>query len=261
MTLQNFQVLWGDSMYSFIRGAALGAVLMLAFPLTAMPVAAQSGGPPTPPPSISTSAVGETTVVPDRAMVSVAVESQGPTAAAAGAENAKLQTRVIDAVKAAGIAAAQIRTSGYNVFPEYTQPTGAKGPRISGYRAHNTVQVEIRNLESVGKVIDAVLGAGATNLGGLSLYASNTDAARRDALQKAVAKARSDAEVTAAAAGGSLGALLEISTEPFGVPQPIYRNLAVAEGRAAMAAPTPVEAGEMTVQAVVHVRWQFVPGR
>jgi hypothetical protein len=246
-------------MHSLIREAALGLAPVFALSLAALPLTAQSGPPPTPPPpSISTSAVGETTVVPDRAMVSVAVESQGQTAAAAGAENARLQTKVIDAVKAAGVAAAQIRTSGYNVFPEYTQATGGKGPRISGYRAHNTVQVEVRNLESVGKVIDAVLSAGATNLGGLSLFASNTDGARREALQKAVAKARADAEVAAAAAGGSLGALLELTTEPFGTPQPIMVRAAMAEAR--MAA-TPVEAGEMTVQAVVHVRWQFVPGQ
>ena len=112
----------------------------------------------------------------------------------------------------------------------------------------------------MGKVIDAVLAAGATNLGGLSLFASNTDAARREALQKAVAKARADAEVTAAAAGGSLGPLIELSTQGISGPQPIYRaarDMAVS----AMAAPTPVEAGEMTVQAVVTVRWQFVPGQ
>ena len=249
-------------MHAFIREAALGFAPLLAVSLAALPLTAQSVSPapaPLPPPSISTSAVGETSVVPDRAMISVAVESQGQTAAAAGAENAQLQTKVIDAVKAVGVAAAQIRTSGYNVFPEYTQATGGKGPRISGYRAHNTVQVEVRNLESVGKVIDAVLSAGATNLGGLSLFASNTDAARREALQKAVAKARADAEVAAAAAGGSLGALLELSTEPFAPPQPIMVRAAMAEAR--MAAATPVEAGEMTVHAVVHVRWQFVPGQ
>src|SRR5690348_3886300 len=150
-------------MQSFSRAVVVRVLPTITAFLIAMPATAQSAAQQ-PPPSVSTTAVGETTVVPDRAMISVAVESQGQTAAAAGAENAKLQTRVIDAVKAAGIAAAQIRTSGYNVFPEYTQPTGTKAPRVTSYRAHNTVQVEIRNLESVGKVIDAVLAAGATNL-------------------------------------------------------------------------------------------------
>jgi uncharacterized protein len=249
-------------MHSLIREAAFGLAPVFALSLTALPLTAQSGMPvpPTPPPSISTSAVGETSIVPDRAMINVAVESQGQTAAAAAGDNAKLQTKVIDAVKAAGVAAAQIRTSGYNVFPEYAQATG-KGPRVTSYRAHNTVQVEIRNLELVGKVIDAALAAGATNLGALSLYASNTDAARREAMQNAVTKARADAEVAATAAGGSLGPLLELSTEPFAVPQPITRQVFAAAMESRMAAPTPIESGEMTVQAVVHVRWQFVPGQ
>src|SRR5215213_2470502 len=156
---------------------------------------AQTGvaSPPGAPPYISASAVGDARIVPDRAMVSVAVESQGTSAAKAGADNAARQTRVIDAVKAVGIAAAQIRTSGYNVFPEYAQ-SDEKGPRISGYRAHNTVQVEVRAMDLVGKVIDAALAAGATNIGGVSLFASNTDAPRKEALQQAVAKARTEAE-------------------------------------------------------------------
>ena len=251
-------------MHSFIGALARRVLPAFAVAFTSGAVMAQQATqlPPPPPPSITTSGIGESTVVPDRAMLSVAVESQGQTAAAAGAENARLQTRVIDAVKAAGVAAPQIRTSGYNVFPEYTQPSTGKGPRISGYRAHNTVQIEIRNLESVGKVIDAVLGAGATNLSGLSLFASNTDPARREALQKAVAKARADAEVTAAAAGGSLGPLLELSTQGISGPQPVYRQMAGDMAVRAMAQQqTPVEAGEMTVQAFVIVRWQFVPGQ
>ena len=249
-------------MQAFIREAALGFAPLLAVSLAALPLTAQSGMPgPPPPPSISTGGVGEASVVPDRAMLNVAVESQGQTAAAAGAENAKLQAHVIDAVKAAGVAAPQIRTSGYNVYPEYAQASG-KGPRVTGYRAQNAVQIEIRNLESVGKVIDAVLAAGATNLSALSLYASNTDAARREALQKAVAKARADAEVAATAAGGSLGVLLELTTEPFGIPQPIVRGMQTGMAmEARMAAPTPVETGEITVNAAVHVRWQFVPGQ
>ena len=211
------------------------------------------------PPSITASAIGDTRIVPDRATVSLAVESQGETAAKAGADNAALQTRVIDAVKAAGVAAAQIRTSGYNVFPEYAQSTG-KGPRISGYRANNTVQVEVRDINGIGKIIDAALGAGATNIGGVSLFAASTDAARKDALQKAVAKARMEAEAVAAAAGGSLGPLLELAIDPFEAPQPLMRQQAMMAARSAPA-PTPIETGEIVIQAMVRVRWQFVPGQ
>jgi len=237
--------------------AALAAALVSA---PANPADAQQAtSVPVPPPYISASAIGEARVVPDRAMVSVAVESQGTSAAKAGTDNAARQTRVIDAVKGVGIAAGQIRTSGYNVFPEYAQ-SDEKGPRISGYRAHNTVQVEVRAIDLVGKVIDAALAAGATNIGGVSLFASNTDAPRKEALQQAVAKARTEAEAVATAAGGSLGPLAELAIEPVGGPQPLVRQEAMFSARAGAAA-TPIETGEIVVQAMVRVRWQFVPGQ
>ena len=158
---------------------------------------------PQPPPSVSATAMGDARIVPDRAMLSVAVESQAASAAKAGADNAARQTRVIDALKAAGIAAAQIRTSGYNVFPEYAQGDG-RAPRITGYRAHNSVQVEVRDIAAVGKVIDAVLAAGANNIGAVSLFASNTDPARKEALQKEMGlRVRADVPVIGAVLPGA----------------------------------------------------------
>jgi uncharacterized protein len=146
------------------------------------------------------------------------------------------------------------------VFPEYAQGDG-RAPRITGYRAQNTVQVEVRDIAAVGKVIDAALGAGANNIGGVALFASNTEAARKEALQKAVAKARAEAEAVAAAAGGSLGTLLELTIEPYGVPQPLMRQAAMANMSVAMADATPVETGELIVQAMVRVRWLFTAAR
>jgi uncharacterized protein YggE len=93
----------------------------------------------------------------------------------------------------------------------------------------------------------------------VSLFASNTDAARKEALQKAVAKARSEAEAVATAAGGSLGALAELTIEPFGAPQPLMRQQGMVAAMSAAA--TPIETGEIVVQAMVRVRWQFVPGQ
>jgi len=215
--------------------------------------------PPQAPPFIAASAVGDTRVVPDRAMLNVAVESQGESAAKVGADNAAKQTRVIDAVKAAGVPAAQIRTSGYNVSPEYVHEKGK--PRITGYRAHNNVQVEVRDIASVGKVIDAALAAGANNVGSVGLFKANTDTARKEALQKAVTKARMEAEAAATAAGGSLGTLLELTIEPYGLPQPMGRVMLTSAVSGVAPSPTPIETGELVVQAVVRVRWQFVPGQ
>ena len=246
-------------MQSLVRRVAFVLAPVVLTALVSISADAQVATPtPAPqPPFIAASAVGEARIVPDRAMLTVAVESQAPTAAKAGTDNAARQTRVIDAVKAAGVAAAQIRTSGYNVFPEYAQGDG-RAPRITGYRAHNSVLIEVRDIAAVGKIIDAALAAGANNIGSMSLFASNTDGARKEALQKAVAKARTEAEAVASAAGGSLGALLELSIEPYGTPQPLMRQ---AVANMAMADATPIETGELTVNAMVRARWLFVSGR
>ena len=247
-------------MQSLVRRFAVLLAPVAIAALVSVPVEGQvvPGSTSSQPPFVAASAMGDARVVPDRAMLTVAVESQAPSAAKAGSDNAARQTKVIDALKAVGIAAAQIRTSGYNVFPEYAQGDG-RAPRITGYRAHNSVQVEVRDIASVGKVIDAALAAGANNIGSVNLFASNTDAARKEALQKAVAKARIEAEAVAAAAGGSLGALLELSIEPYGGgPQPLMRQ---SMANMAMADATPVETGELTVNAMVRARWLFTSGR
>ena len=225
-----------------------------------------------PPPSyIAASAVGESRISPDRAVVRVTVDSRNESAAAAGADVRTKQERVVSAVKAAGVASPQIRTLGYNVSAEYAMPDKGKPPKITGYRAANTVQVEVRNLDNVGKIIDAVLEAGATNIGSVSLYSSNTDSVRRAAVNNAVAKARGEAEAAATAAGGALGTLIELTIDPMGLPRPLLENVVVTGGVSALssdgvmrapmsfpaAAPTPVEAGESLVVAVVRARWQF----
>lgn len=243
-------------MCSLVRSLG-GLALASGLSLIAVPALAQAVPAPNAPqpPNIAASAVGESRITPDRAMLSVAVETQGETAAEAASNSAKLQTRIIDAVKGAGVVAAQIRTSGYNVYPEYS---GGKTPKVTGYRARNTVLVEVRSIDAVGKVIDAALGAGATNIGALRLYASSTDTARREAITKAVTKARAEAEAAAVAAGGSLGPMIEFTIDPYGLPRPFETVVVTSALMGAAPAPTPIETGELVVQAVVRARWQFV---
>jgi len=249
-----------------VRVAPAFVAVVIAAPLMAQ--SAQSS--PQPAPSyIAASAVGETRVTPDRALVQVTVDSRGGSAASAAAENRTKQERVIAAVKATGVASPQIRTAGYRVNPEYAErPERGKAPNVTGYRANNTVQVEVRSVENIGRVIDAALGAGATNIGSVGLYASSTDSARREAVRLAVTKARGEAESAAAAAGGTLGTVIELTIDPGAVPRPLLQNVVVtsaasiSSGGEMPMAPmyTPVEPGESLVLAVVRVRWQFVSG-
>lgn len=254
-----------------VRWAIAGTLPVIVALSLSSEAAAQAAPAPAPsqsPPYIAASAAGESRVTPDRALVQVAVESRAESAAEAGADNRAKQERVIAAVKAAGVAAPQIRTAAYNVSPEYAQPEKGRAPRVIGYRARNTVQVEVRNIDNVGKVIDAALGAGATTIGSVGLYASSTDSARREAVRQAVTKARAEGEAAAIAAGGTLGTLIELTIDPGAVPRPLLQHVVTTSGAVVMGgdAPmaaaqwTPVEPGESLVLAVIRVRWQFVPG-
>lgn len=209
-------------------------------------------------PSISVSAQGSTRITPDRATIQIGVQTRGATAAAASAENARVAQRVISAIKGLGIGAEHISTVNYSVNPEYRHIEN-RSPEITGYTVHNTVVVDVRQIEHVGRVIDASLGAGANVINSLDFYASNTEEARRAALAAAVAKARLDADVIARAAGGTLGSLAEAGVGAYMIP--MRRENIMMRGDVAMAAaPTPVESGSELLTVQVTTRWYFVAG-
>lgn len=209
-------------------------------------------------PSITVSAQGSTRITPDRATIQIGVQTRGATAAAASAENARVAQRVINAIKGLGIGAEQISTVNYSVNPEYRHVEN-RSPEITGYTVHNTVVVDVRQMEQVGRVIDASLGAGANVINSLDFYASNTEEARRVALAAAVAKARLDAEVIARVAGGTLGSLAQASVGAYMIP--MRREIAGGRADMAMAAPpTPVEPGSELLTVHVTTMWYFVAG-
>ncbi|HTD59417.1 MAG TPA: SIMPL domain-containing protein [Gemmatimonadaceae bacterium] len=225
-------------------------IAVLATPLAlALPARAQVAAPQ--PPAIVTNAEAHADAPADRATVFVAVETRAATAAAAAAENSRLTKATLDTLRAIGLAREQLGTSGYSVQPQYTQRN------VTGYLARNTVRVEIQKIDEVGRAIDAALAGGANSIGSLQFTASNADSARREALARATVQARGDAEVLARSAGGTLGPLIELTASGDNGIRPIMYARAMAGGAAA--APTPIDAGPITITVTVNVRWQFVP--
>jgi uncharacterized protein len=220
---------------------------------------AQASGSPSPTvqSQILTSGRAEARIAPDRATITVGVESRGATAAAAGADNARRQRAILDTLRSLGLTSDLLSTENYAVSPEMQYPQGGQ-PRVTGYTVSNTVRVEVHRLEDVPRIIDASLAKGANQIASLQFYSSKADSVRRVALARAVANARADAEVLARAAGGSLGALLELSTEPNEV-RPVAVPIAMA--RMSASAPTPIEPGEATISAYVSARWALQGAR
>jgi uncharacterized protein YggE len=240
-----------------MRSALAGAVVGLGLSVLALS-SATAQGMHTPPPHVVVSASEEVDVAPDRAHLSVSVETRGRTSQLASQENARIATAVLESLQRAGIAAAQIRTIGLTLSPEYRYPEGGGRPTVVGYAARNTLQVEIRNISRVGSVVDAALGAGATNLSGPSFTLANPDSARREALATAVRRAQADAEVMARAAGQKLGAVLELNSGG-GMEQPMFdRGPMLMAARSEGAVETPVSTGMIKVRASVTMRIQLV---
>lgn len=211
------------------------------------------------PPQISVTGQGEVRVVPDRATLVLGVQSRARTASAASADNASRQRAIIDTLRAMGLASEQITTANYSVHPETRYDTASRRTVVSGYVVNNSVRVELRSVDQVGKVIDAALAKGANQISSLDFYQSNPDSTRRIGLAQALTRARADAEVIARAAGGTLGRLLEVQANDVSAPPIIRKSMEMIEARAVMA--TPIEPGSELFRVIVNARWEFVPSR
>jgi uncharacterized protein YggE len=200
-------------------------------------------------PFIEVSGSASVAVAPDRALLSFAVETEGETAGEASGRNADLMAATLEAIRSAG-SEARIETFGYTVQPIYRTDRQTQDPRIVGYRALNNVRVTISDIDGVGDFIDAGIGAGANRVAGLTFEASDTEAARLDALREAVRKARAEAGAIASSLGVALGPVLEVRGGAE-VPSP-RPYLMLAEMAPAA---TPIEAAEQNVTASVTIRY------
>lgn len=213
-----------------------------------------------PPPEIAVTASGTASYVPDHATVMVEVRTDAETPPAAALQNAERMERVLAALRRQGHAADRITTTGYAVQPRISYE--ARTQTIIGYTAVNAVTVRLDDVARVGATLDTALAAGATRVRGVRFEAADPERLRRQALERAVAAARQDAESLARAAGGTLGALVQLSTDPAGRPLEYVRAAATTFATSPPVPPpgaeTPVSAGEQELTVWVHARWRFV---
>lgn len=203
-------------------------------------------------PQIATNGRGEVRVAPDLARLQITVETRSSSANAAAADNALRLTRTIAAVRAAGIDSAQISTSGYSVSTDYDARN-----RPNGFVVRNGLRIEVRRIADVGKIIDAALSPGATQVNGVQFLRSDVHESRRSALTLAVGEARRDAEALAQAAGGTLGRMIYLTSGFATVPQPFDFQSGVVV--TSLESGTRIMPGDLTVTAVANAVWQFLP--
>jgi len=211
-------------------------------------------------PRIVVTGEGETAVAPDMAILTLTVMRDAETAREALDENNTAMAAVVAAMREAGIEGRDLQTSGLQINPRYVYPQSPQDeqqqPRIVAYEVSNTLTVRVRDIASVGEVVDQSVTLGVNQGGGISFTnddpAEATTEARKRAVQDATARARTLAE----AAGVTLGSIIEISEQSF-VQPPMPMGAPRAYRMEAAADAVPVEAGENTYRVQVNVTFEI----
>lgn len=226
---------------------------------------------------LSLTAEGQSRRTPDIALFNAGVVTQAATATEALADNSRRMDRVIAALKRAGIAERDIQTSAISLQPRYSDPerdaqmlarsTGrpyvppTEAAKIIGYEARNTVQVRVRKLGEMGKIIDTLISEGANQVDGPNFTLDEPREALDEARREAVAVGRQRAELYAQATGMRVARLLSVSEG--GGYYPVQQAIVVTGSRMGYGGapppppppPAPVSPGELSLG--VNLSMQF----
>jgi uncharacterized protein YggE len=233
---------------------ALAAALLAT--AAALPAKAQTADAAFRATTLNLSAFGESKVTPDLATITLGVQTDGPTAAGALSANAAQMTKVVAALKKAGIAERDIQTSTLNVNPQYVYVEN-KPPRLNGYQASNQVTIQVRDLARLGQTVDATVNAGATNVGGISFGLQDPQAAEDAARLDAVKALQAKADLYARATGYKIVRLVSLGEGGGYTPAPPMPMYAMAKREMADSS-SPVSAGELKVRVDVSATYELV---
>lgn len=193
--------------------------------------------------SITVTGTGSVSAVPNQSAFTFGVSTQGATAARALAADSARMQKLLDALRGAGIASSALQTTSVSLSPRLND----SGDTVLGYDASNSVTVTIASIGTAGAIVDAAVGAGATEVDGPNLTVSDQSALYAKALAAAVADARAKAQALAAASGLHVGSVSSV-TEQSDTPVPLrYVTAKLSSGQ------TPIEAGTQQVGATVTV--------
>ena len=193
---------------------------------------------------------------PDQVRIQIGVVTQAPTAAEAGAQNAKQSAAVIADLKQQLGSTTEFQTTNYSIYPQYTNPRAGGKPSISGYQANNTVEVRLTDVSAAGKVIDWATKSGANQIQGIHFSIRDEQKLRGEALAKAAAQARANVQALASAVGLRVIRLVKVED---GEPPRMMPLRAEMMMKSADAPQTPVEPGDIQVHATVTVTAEVGP--
>jgi uncharacterized protein YggE len=204
---------------------------------------------------LSVGGEAEVEVAPDRADVSFSVEASEKTLADAERAVTEGTAKLLKLCESLGIPKNQVRSAQLNVHPQYDGGVISNRPRIVGYRVSRQVDIDLRDLTRLGKLLQGAVETAANRVSGVGFGSTKKDEHQRAALALAAEDARANAEVLARAMGVKLGRLHTLSaSESGGGPPEMYQMRAKA---ASMDAEQTYQAGEIKFQASVMAEFDL----
>ncbi len=207
-------------------------------------------------PVVELSVIEQVEAEPDLVNVSAGVTTDAPTAVDALRLNSVEMRKVIDRLKALGIAERDIQTTGINLNARYDYDQRQERQIFRGYQASNRVSVTLRDIDETGKVLDALVVAGATDLSGPSFSLDDDTSAKAQARASAMTRGRSQALEYARMAGYSDIRLLEVNETITGYNGPMPQMRAVTTVDVAEQS-APVQPGLVGTSVNITVKYEM----
>lgn len=202
--------------------------------------------------TIEVSGTGTVELEPDIAQVNIGVRSQSPDVSEALADNSANAEAIIQRLMDLGVEQQDIQTQNFSIHRQQNQP-GPEGEPADTFVVENTVAVTVRELDSLGEILAAVVAEGANTIHGVTFDIEDRDAAVEEARTLAISDAQSQAEAIAEAAGVELGSIQTINFERSGAPAP----RAAFDVEMAQGGSVPISSGQLTIQVTANLTFQM----
>lgn len=246
---------WKNYFWLLLNILLVGIILNLVF--FVMPAIQKFGDSLSSARTLVVSAEGKTTVSPDIAEVSFSVVSQGTNPEKLSSTNGDKMTAVINNIKSNGVDEKDIKTTNYDLQPNYNYDKNTGQSYIYGYTLTQTVSVKIRDLKKVAQVIGGATPLGVNQIGGISFRVDDLEKFLGQAREDAFAKAKEKAKNIAKASGVKLGKIINVS-ENQNSPNPYYREMSLGLGGADAVSPAPnIQPGTQELKLNVSITYSL----
>ncbi|OZU87530.1 hypothetical protein CIL03_15670 [Virgibacillus indicus] len=193
---------------------------------------------------------GSVFVEPDTVRIQLEVQTENESLSQAQQENANTMNQVFQALQNLGIPTENIQTTGFNITPMYDYIDGEQ--EFRGYQVTNTITVKVTNIDQAGNVIDTAVSNGVNRVSNIHFSIEDSQKYYQQALSKALEDALAKAQTIANSMQLNLNPTPVKIIEQINEPPVAYKTFAAAESSS-----TPIQPGQININAAVKVKFQY----